>query len=327
MTYDEFKEEFLSLIDDKLEGYKDPIDYTLLERGMEPNETASLERIRETNRKFFGKDYDKLLGDFLVVFNKETSMASRIALTYLHECYEQKGWDFVWKIIFKEMDHSHAKDIQYITEHIYDYDTIKNRLIIRPLNYSDNSFELREAVYERIGDMALVLYIYIGESKEKGIMSTKATRSNLNTWGVTKDEVMEEAIENSFLRAVPRMYDLDTVTFGQQDYSVGAYMSIGAKFELSPTSVFTTYPAASGARSFWYPGVKEKLAEMAGGDYYVSFTSVDDFHIHPIGSMSPRSILQILKDFNKNMNKRNEILTRKLYIYKAKTGKLEEMVL
>ena len=88
------------------------------------------------------------------------------------------------------------------------------------------------------------------------------------------------------------------------------------------SSVFTTYPSLNGAISFWYPGVKEKLAELAGGDFYVAFTGIHDFHIQPVNSTTPKEVLDRLKQMNRYINRKEEILSRKVYRYRAENGEL-----
>lgn len=37
------------------------------------------------------------------------------------------------------------------------------KLIIRPINYNNNKYQLKDAVYWKVGDIALVLYLIINE--------------------------------------------------------------------------------------------------------------------------------------------------------------------
>ena len=39
-------------------------------------------------------------------------------------------------------------DINNVAKHLMDYEVIKERLIIRPINYTDNKYELKEAVHK-----------------------------------------------------------------------------------------------------------------------------------------------------------------------------------
>ncbi|MBS5299563.1 MAG: hypothetical protein KHY39_00700 [Clostridiaceae bacterium] len=146
----------------------------------------------------------------------------------------------------------------------------------------------------------------------------------MELWGKTEEEVFENALINTNIRSVPRMYNSPAES-DHPKYQTGAYMSLGAKSRLATgmnSSVFTTYPSLNGAISFWYPGVKEKLAELAGGDFYVAFTGIHDFHIHPVNSTTPKEVLDRLKQMNRYINRKEEILSRKVYRYRAENGEL-----
>jgi hypothetical protein len=96
-------------------------------------------------------------------------------------------------------------------------------------------------------------------------------------------------------------------------------MSVSNKIrEIGPADipVVTTTKQRNGAIAMFYPGVKEKLAELFGGNYYVAFTSVDDARIHAKGTISPIDILSRLKDVNDHFPK-EDILSRKVFFYDA----------
>jgi hypothetical protein len=250
-------------------------------------------------------------------------------MKYLYQSFEENGWDFVWEIIDGNLTYASKLNLENIDESLNDYELIKERLIIRPINYTDNKYELNRCVYRLEGDIALVLYIWLSNTEEYGLTTFKIHKNIFKLWGKDIDEVIDTALVNSNVRAVPRMYN----TLSEMEnpsYQTGAYMSLGAKYQLAAgmiSSVFTTYPYLNGAVSFWYPGVSEKIAQMAGGDYYVAFTGIHEFHVHPISSARPLDILKHLKNMNKNMNKKDEILSRKVYLYHADTKKLEPLEL
>lgn len=66
-----------------------------------------------------------------------------------------------------------CKEVERISplDKIQDYQKIRSHLIVRPLNYDHNAEKLEEGVYERIGDIALVLYVNIGSVREQYISS------------------------------------------------------------------------------------------------------------------------------------------------------------
>lgn len=88
----------------------------------------------------------------------------------------------------------------------------------------------------------------------------------------------------------------------------------------------TTTKKTNGAIALFYPGVKEKLAELFGESYYVAFTSINDVRIHHKDTISPLSVLRRLKDVNSAFPK-EELLSRKVYYYDKDKKTFEMMEL
>lgn len=328
MTYNEFKEEFMDKLAEKAQSSDQIGEYKLYEDGATSENPTDSIFIRETNIKYNKTESDVLIGDFLNIIHTDDCSQSRFDIKYLYDSFKSDGWDFVWKIVDDNLNYAESIDMNNIMEIISDYEAIKDRLILRAINFTDNKYALKDFVYKQIGDMALVLYLYISETKEYGLSTTKVHKVTFESWGKDMDEVMETALVNSNIRSVPRMYNTPKES-ANPDYKTGAYMAIGSKCKLAYgilSSTFTTYPYLNGAISFWYPGVKEKIAEMAGGDYYVAFTGIHDFHVHPVGSTSARDVLGNVKHMNK-INGKNETLSRKVYRYRADTKELVQLEL
>ena len=76
----------------------------------------------------------------------------------------------------------------------------------------------------------------------------------------------------------------------------------------------TTTRQVNGAIAMFYPGVKEKIAELFDSGFYVAFTSINDARIHHKDSISPRVVLHSLKEINRKFDP-NDTLSRKVYYY------------
>ena len=61
-------------------------------------------------------------------------------------------------------------------KNITDYEFIRNRLIVRPINFTDNKYELKDCVYKKIGDIALVLYVLLYDDEKMGLGTVKAQK-------------------------------------------------------------------------------------------------------------------------------------------------------
>lgn len=334
MTREEFIKSLLQQIRDK--NICQNIRY--YEDGFTSDKPAELTMIRETNLKYSKKESDTLLGDFLILtIDKSASkenLVCRFEMEYLFQSYQKNGWNLVWEIIDANIELSEKmrkSDVMKLLQE-NNYETLKDKLFIRPINYTDRKYDLKDAIYRQIGDIALVLYILISdtsEGKRHDVSSSKIHKLTAKAWPVSEDEAWEAALMNTYLMAPPRLY-LNPMDTYNPPYQKGAFMALGSsmrKLTNMDMPLLTTTKQMNGAIAIFYPGVQEKLAELYESDYYVAFTSVSEAHLHKVGTLSPLSILRNVKSVNKSMNGPTDILTRKLYIYKRESGKLEQMEL
>ncbi len=206
-----------------------------------------------------------------------------------------------------------------------DREAMREHLILRPLNYDDNERALENGVYRRIGDIALVLYLSLGSNEGNGgnIVSAMVPREIVQRWGAEEAEILEEALANT-MRLQPPVFcrliggshvQVRRVRFMEEDANLD--------FNAALSPILTTVQEINGAIAAFYPGVLERLREMVGGDFYLVFTSIHDVHIHPVGGWAKVSSMRTsLADTNREMNRREEILTRQVYRYDGESKTL-----
>lgn len=332
MTYEEFRSDLLRKLEEKTNdlGYKEVKYYP---DGFTSEDPADLSTIRNTNVKYHRLESDILKGDFvLLMVGTEHHQICRFSVSDLYEAFGQNGWESVWTIVNSHLAESKKYAELGIMELMQknEYDALKDKLFIRPLNFNDHRFELKENVYRRVGDMVLVLYVLgndVWDDERHNVMSMKMPRLMMEKWGRDEDEIWDSAMTNTYMMAPPRMY-LNPMDAYKPPYYKGAFMALNSDIHsISPMSIptITTTTQMNGAIAMFYPGVKERLAELFGGDYYVAFSSIHDVRLHKKGSMSPRQILQCIKDTN-NMFDPKDILSRKVYLYEAATKELKQLV-
>lgn len=283
------------------------------------------EFIQGTNHFYHKESSDCLIGDYLILHENDGAFGDmcRFSVEYLFEEYQKDGWDRVWYIVDETLKLKNRCAIEELFGDGIRYESVKNRLIIRPLNYADNSYELRNSFYHRIGDMALVLYA-IGYDGDGTLTTIKVPKDFPEKWGTDAETAFDEALLNTFVTRPPRLY-FSARECIDPPYGRGAFMALGADYHISGPGVsptLTTFPNTNGAIALFYPGVQQKLANVMGGSYYIAFTSIHEARLHLKGSKSPREILFRLKSVNKMFNP-NEILTRKVYLYDADNDSLD----
>ena len=331
MEYSTFKQELRRFVLGNEEWNIEEDNYLLYEDGFTSGDEQELQLIRATNIKYHKKEADILIGDIVVLKREKGQIISicRFDLETLYKEFQVGGWERIHYCVNENIKLARINEGNDVWKRTSDYNAIKESLIIRPINYPNNKYELKEAIYKMYGDVALVLYVLLYDNKEMGLGTTKLAKKIFEGWNKDLQEVWDAALVNTYMTAPPRMY-MDYKDAINPPYQRGAFMAMNS--DMSKISMFqiptiTTTKQRNGAIAMFYPGVQEKIFEMVGGDYYVAFTSVDDVKIHVAGSIKPRSVLQNLKQVNKQFNTKEDVLSNKVFKYSGEKGKLEVLEL
>ena len=330
--------EFISELQEKLEEKKQELGYNkmvFLEDGSTSTDVEELSVIRETNIKYHKTESDVLIGDYIILYQykgKREQMC-RFDCRQLYRKYEKGSWAAVWAQISSSIDSSRKFMELGIIDLIEknEYDLLKDKLFIRPLNFNDHRYELKNHIYRRVGDMVLVLYILASDEnngKTHDVLSVKVPKSSVQAWGIDEEEVWENAMSNTYIMAPPRIY-LNAMDIVNPPYHRGAFMALNSDItSLSPNAVptVTTTAQINGAIAMFYPGVMKRIAELFGDDYYIAFTGTSEARLHKKDTIQPRNILMRIKQMNKTFDP-SEILSNKVYLYETANQELRQLEL
>lgn len=276
-----------------------------------PTTDAEEELYKAINTKYCNdSSTDTLLIDMIVINltadnapNTKDSVFFKVEA--LKRLYIEAGADAVIKTAAENIKYAlYIKDQADSTANSLDkYENIKDKLILRPLNYDMNASKLDGCFYEKIGDIALTLYAIVLDDQENGILNTiKIPENIIETWDRTAEEVYTNALENTNRLYKPRLYtnifDIDSTPIKNC-----ALMETGyAVTELNSNSVtlLTTDRKTNGAIAAFIPGVLERISKLYGNsDFYVAFTSMHEAMIHKYGSIEPAAIKRNVTETNR----------------------------
>lgn len=330
--------EFISELQKKLEEKKQELGYdkmAFLEDGATSADEKELSVIRETNIKYHKTESDVLIGDYIILYQYQDKREQicRFDCGQLYRKYEKGSWAAVWEQILSSTDASRKFMGLGIIDLIEknEYDSLKDKLFIRPLNFNAHRYELKNHVYRRIGDMVLVLYILASDEnngKTHDVVSIKMPKTSVQAWGIDEEEVWENAMSNTYIMAPPRMY-LKPMDLVNPPYHRGAFMALNSNMTSLPPSAVptvTTTAQINGAIAMFYPGVMKRIAELFGDDYYIAFTGTSEARLHKKGTLQPRDILMRIKHMNK-ISDPSEILSNKVYLYETANQELRQLEL
>lgn len=295
----------------------------------EANDTETDQFIRSTNSKYFNADSGTLMDDFAELkfpgrTGSEKTNYIRFRIRYLHEIYTSRGWNGVRdhvtdNIRYADRIESSADDILSVMD---SYSKIRERLIIRPLSLKYNKAQLEGFVYKAIGDIALVLYAIVLDDSENNCLNTvKIPEPVCRKWNIDPEKLIMSTLLNTNILAMPRMYtNLPRMESTPDEES--AFMSAECTLKsLKPAAVplVTTTRKTNGAVAVFYPGVKEKIAELFGDSFYVAFTSIHEAMIHKKGTVEPSSIRKHIRATNDTFGP-EDTLSDNVFFYNMNTG-------
>ena len=263
--------------------------------------------------------------DRLYLFFPEKDGEKRGCGIYTRELYEtsQNGSDLqeIVRTVMERMRNLNALEGNERAIEIKAYEKVRDGLFIRLLNFENNAMELKDAVYDQIGDIALVLYLKIGEHADT-IVSTKIRREILEGWGMDKKVVMEKAMLNTVCMSPPRFFAWDRLT-ENPDYNGEDFMNLHSRYQIHHGrfgNCLSTVNRVNGAVAVFYPGVAEKICQMLGTGFYAVFTSAHEAMIHSDETSGQEELKKILLDTIARATPGGSAPTRLIYHYEKETG-------
>lgn len=200
------------------------------------------------------------------------------------------------------------------------YEEIRGSLILRPLNYEANAEKLDKGVFYRIGDMALVLYINIGNMEDKYV-SSMASKKLLSIWGKKQEEVIETAIRNTYRLFPPRIFDSFCGGLSEEQEFMHTVPET-VKRNRGDGIFVTTVNSVNGAVSVFMPGVLERLSALLESDLYIGFLNTEAAVIHKSNLVPPKVIQDALRFQNHNCGS-EDFLSEKVYFYSRKSDQIK----
>lgn len=132
----------------------------------------------------------------LTVLEDEINISATIYLEPYYEVYEDTGMEYIvdrLERVYEENKPEQSFDISKIL----DYESIKENLRVKLINYELNREFLKEVPHRRFLDLAIVVYIALEMEEDIEGNATITVKNNLQqTWKVDTEELIDTALEN-----------------------------------------------------------------------------------------------------------------------------------
>lgn len=300
-------------------------------KNSEPQTEAEKELFKTINRKYCNDSESENLLITMFVYSITPEQPRNnvfLKVDSLKKLYSEGGESAVIKTVLDNIKYAlFIRDQAEETTNALDtYKGIKDRLIVRPLNFDINEGKLENTLYKRVDDIALTVYAIVLDDRENGILNTiKVPLNIIETWeGVTPEKVYEDAMKNTSQYYNPRLYT-DIFNIETAPFKECALMSKGytvKELNTDTVALLTTDRKTNGAIAAFLPGTLERISELYGdSDFYIAFTSIHEAMTHKKGSISPENIKRNVTETNRIFGG-DETLSNKVWLYSAETKEI-----
>lgn len=203
------------------------------------------------------------------------------------------------------------------------YEDIKARIFYRIADVKRNKGRLSEMKYS-LAECGFAKIYSIAVSKEGSIPITNSLAAE---YGYDPEKIFKDAERNT-----PRMYpavfeDLQDVVrgFALPESPQLTLLSERESFDKSSDMyLLSSRDMMNGAATIFYPGVKEKIAEVIDDSYYVLPSSTHELMIVPCKSgISPEHLSKTVREVNEIMGSETEVLSDRIMKYDRDTKELK----
>lgn len=123
----------------------------------------------------------------------------------LYERYGQEGWQSILPEISAGLTEDDEEEDIVLSGENLSYAVCRRHMIVRPVNYERCRQELGNAIYRKIGDVALVLHLLTSE-KTGSSLTIQVSRGMVLPWKLTEDQLITEAMMNTCRKMPPRLF-------------------------------------------------------------------------------------------------------------------------
>ena len=252
--------------------------------------------------------------DGLVIMEKGKDIAPTIYLDSFYELYTNgeniKSIIRQIEVIYEQNKNNVTFDVN-ILKH---FDTIKDKIVYKVVNYRSNEKLLEQVPHKRILDLAVVFYCLL--DNEYGRSATALIyNNNLKNWNVTIDDVYKAALKNTpdllhnKISSMAALFEKCGVNVDGEEVDLKDYVP-------SDMYVLTNESKLNGAACILYENVLYDFAQKLGADLYILPSSVHEVILLPKLSMFEKDeLVNMVKEVNTEGVAADEVLSDHVYEY------------
>lgn len=203
------------------------------------------------------------------------------------------------------------------------HDNIKDKLTFRVVDAEKNEERLKNLVHRPL-DAGFVMIPYITlMDNEDGIAATAISNELAKDFGYDIEETLNTALQNAVLNNEVTLCPIEDMVFGFADTSTSLMDEHFSVERNRKMYVLTKADNYYGAQVLFYPGVKERIAEVLKDDYYVLPSSMHELMVVPVGAgHDVMELTSMVRQANGTVTEPEDVLSDRVLLYDRNKQKL-----
>lgn len=211
----------------------------------------------------------------------------------------------------------------YQIEDMFDFDKIKDKIGFKLLNYNLNGENLQDNAWKAVQDLAKVYDVFL--MRDDGMYIASIPNELLRRWDIDIEELDKIATSNMERMMPPILIDMMDAIQNGKILNPPNLLKEEKLHNKNKLYVLSNVKNCSGAAVILYPGVLERISEMAESDLYIIPASVDEVLICPQNILlSARELGKVVREANRMMPKES-ILSDRVYEFTYAESKIHEL--
>lgn len=272
-----------------------------IKKRLEPGYEISIQKFPKNN----GIEFDGL-----VIFNPKLNISPTIYLNpYYHWYLDGTLLEDIYDNIMTTYEARMPKE-DFDTSFFTEYDNAKDSIIMKVINYENNWGLLQKVPHIKKYDLAIVFQCLVSKQVD-GFATILIQNHHLDFWGITKDQLSQDAFRNT-----PKLlpYELEDMETLLKDCMLHVPSDI--PLEDCPMYVLTNTAKLNGATVLFYDGLMKQLAEEMETDFMVLPSSIHETLLIPVKDPEQISFYSdMVEQVNETQLSDDEILSDHAYYY------------
>ena len=297
MNYEEFKEQFINAVKERL-----------YEQGSDMN--VSVNEVKKLNESY----------EAMTVTPEGARVGVNIGLEKFYNAFSDgKSLDEVVRSAVETINHGINERPDFDIDSFTDYSKMKEKLAMEVVSAETNKEMLENVPHKNLEDMAIV-YRFVLSSDEEGRASILVTNQLLDSLGITPEQLHADALEIAPQikpAEIRGMSEVMTEMMGPEQAEMMGIAPVAPEDE--QLFVATVPDKTHGASVLAYQNFMDQAAERVGGDFYILPSSIHEILIVPDnGQISLKELETMVRDVNATQVAPADKLTDNVYHYDSK---------